>query len=260
VLTAELPVSHWRVSVREPSGVEDMLLAEAWACDARLALALAAAVAEPADGMLIDWPALPITDLDVLVLHIRQALFGDDIRATPTCPATGCAELMEIRLGIAAYVAHHESTIPEGVEASEPEGWFALPEQGIAFRAPTAGDFADVAALPDAAGELARRCLRPADAPEAARRTAERALESIAPDLAGELDAVCPECGTPLTLPFDPLRFCLHELRQQAGSVVEDVHLLAGSYRWGEAEILALPRRRRMAYADLVRDDVRRAV
>jgi hypothetical protein len=253
MLTIELPVSGRRVDVREPSGAEDALLAEAYTFDALLALTLVDALVAPADGTVIDWRHLPLTDLDVLVLQIRRTVFGDWIRAAPACPE--CGERMDIDFAIPAYLDHHASVVPDEVRAGERDGWFELADVDLAFRAPTAGDLTEVAG----AAELARRCLRPADPPPDARDRAERALASIAPDLADELDAVCPECDAQFTLPFDPLTFALHELGLQAGTVFGEVHLIAAAYHWHEPDILALPRRRRVLYADLIRDGSRTA-
>ena len=51
----------------------------------------------------------------------------------------------------------------------------------------------------------------------------------------------------------DPRQFTLRELRDQAVFIYEDTHLLAEHYHWPEAEILALPRERRLRYAQMVR-------
>jgi hypothetical protein len=83
----------------------------------------------------------------------------------------------------------------------------------------------------------------------------ERALDRLAPSLVDDLAGNCPECGASISMRFDPLRYCLRELADQALSVFEDVHLLASVYHWGESEILALPRRRRAHYAEMARQE-----
>jgi hypothetical protein len=52
---------------------------------------------------------------------------------------------------------------------------------------------------------------------------------------------------------FDPQQFVLQELQNQARFVYEEIHLLAMYYQWSKAEILALPRSRRMYYAERIR-------
>jgi len=47
----------------------------------------------------------------------------------------------------------------------------------------------------------------------------------------------------------------LRELREQAAFIYEDVHLIAQHYRWSEAEIMLLPRNRRIRYAEMIRQE-----
>jgi hypothetical protein len=54
-------------------------------------------------------------------------------------------------------------------------------------------------------------------------------------------------------LDVDAREICLAELRFLAGSVLEDVHLLASAYGWSERDILDLPSARRASYAEYVR-------
>jgi hypothetical protein len=126
---------------------------------------------------------------------------------------------------------------------------------GIDFRLPTPSDQLAVSGRPDAEAQLAHRCLRPADAPATLRRKAEAVMEAMAPCLSCELQAVCPECGTGITLYFEPRRFCLRELRDRAASIYADVDVLARRYNWSEDQILALPRSRRVTYVELARLD-----
>ena len=78
-------------------------------------------------------------------------------------------------------------------------------------------------------------------------------MEVLAPSLAHDLQGQCPECGAVVEVYFDPLQFSLCELRQEAAFLYEDVTLLARCYHWSEADILTLPRQRRLRYAELAR-------
>jgi hypothetical protein len=102
---------------------------------------------------------------------------------------------------------------------------------------------------------LIRRCVRPADPPRRLLRRIENALDALAPSPATDLQGVCPECGENFELRFDPQSFSLREMREQAAFIYEDVHLIAQHYRWSEAEIMALPRRRRLRYAEFIRQE-----
>ena len=261
MLSLRLPVSGEDVVLRHPAGSEDFLLVEAGACDTRLALALASRVACPASpaspasprGETSDWSHLPIADLDTLLLRLRQMLLGDNIRTDVLCSAEGCGSRIDVGFTISDYLAHHASTVPPGVAASDEAGVFELVGAGVSFRVPTAGDQVAIAHDPDPEAELLRRCVRPSSLPPETRARVEEAMESIAPNLQSDLEGVCPECGTLVRAPFDPQRWVLRELRGQAAWVYEEVHLLARRYRWSERDILALPASRRARYVDLLR-------
>jgi hypothetical protein len=78
-------------------------------------------------------------------------------------------------------------------------------------------------------------------------------MEAVAPTLRSDVEGSCPECDEPVLLDVDVREFCLAELRFLAGSVLEDVHLLASAYGWSERDILDLPSARRASYAEYVR-------
>jgi hypothetical protein len=242
-----LPVSGLEVEIRQPSGGEDLLLLEATQLDTALGLALAARTATRPDGGDSDHAALPAPDLDALLLHVRRAVFGDVIRATVRC-SRGCEELVDVSFDILEYLAHHRPRAARGVVAMG-GGWYDL-RGALRFRLPTVADLlaAALAERPDRA--LATACLDPGDAPAPLRRRAERAMAALAPSVVDEVQGTCPACRGVLTVVFDPLRYVLTELRDEAGSVIADVDLLASRYHWSEQQILALPRSRRRAYAE----------
>ena len=78
-------------------------------------------------------------------------------------------------------------------------------------------------------------------------------MAALAPSLAGPLNGTCPDCGNAVAVQFDPRRYVLAELRARARFLAEDMDLLAGRYHWTERAILALPSRRRAAYAEMAR-------
>jgi hypothetical protein len=263
-----LPVSGCLVALRRPSGLEDLLIVEAARTkigDACLALSLAQRLGRAIEGNAIDWSDLSITDLDVLILRLRQHLIGDRVRADVTCPASGCGRRIDLDFSIEELLSHHS---PRPGKRSTPglaeeAGWFCLLSAGkqtsdprlgrIRFRLPSAGDQLAVIGRPDAAAELARRCIVPEDIPAKLRRRAEAAMEELAPSLSCDLEGKCPECGARVTLYFDGRWFCLRELRDRAAFIYQDVDVLARRYHWSEAEILRLPHVRRTIYAELAR-------
>jgi hypothetical protein len=250
-----LPVSGLEVEVRGPSGTEDVLLADATACDWPLALQLLASIAQPVGRDSFDWGELVVTDADALLLLMRRVLVAEIISGKVSCPNPECGEQVEVAFGAGDYVSHHEPVRARGVVELEEDGWFGFDDErsDVEFRLPRCRDLVELAAVADPARELVRRCVRPEAVSARVLRRVERAMESLAPLFAHDLDASCPECGCTLTVHFDPQCFCLVELRRRSLSVYADVHLIASAYHWSEAEILALPRQRRRAYAEIAR-------
>jgi hypothetical protein len=255
-----LPVSGAEIRLRPPTGREDLLLAEADAPDADVALMLAQRLGR-AEG--ITWGAVTACDLDTFVLRLRQALVGDRVVADVTCRAAGCGSRIDITFDITSYLAHHRPlpmplTRPgwSAAPAAELPGWCELRTrrgESLRFRLPSVDDLVAVAAQPDAEAALVCRCLRPADAPARLRRAAEAAMQALAPDLASELQGRCPECGAMVAVRFEPRRYCLTELRDRARFLFADVDALAQRYHWSERTILGMPNARRTRYAELAR-------
>jgi hypothetical protein len=249
VTAVRLPVSGLPVEFRSPTGGDDVLLTEAPAADWPLALRLLERLVV-SDGHL-DLGGLTVCDGDALLLLLRQAQGLDWLRANAVCPQ--CGEPMEVAFSAGGYLAHHEPEAPEGVAAHDEPGWFRLDGTDVSFRLPRVRDLLELADLEDAEAELVRRCVRPARVSARRLRLVEAAMEALAPSLSRELEADCPACGCELLVELDVQLYCTAELRLLARSVFEDVHAIAASFHWPESEILALPRERRIRYAELAR-------
>jgi hypothetical protein len=261
VNVCNLPVSASDVRLRYPAGTEEILLLEALAYDTTLALALITCLASRCDGERGEtgtkdgWGALCVTDLDALLLCIRQMVLGDLIRTDVICPVASCRTRFDVAFRISEYLAHHRPTPARGAEPSEEVGWFRLRHTSVSFRLPNGADLVAVARQPQPERALIRRCVRPTTLPARLLHRVERAMEALAPALSHDLQGDCPDCGTRATIYFDVQQFTLSELRQHAAFIYEDVHLLATQYHWPEAEILALPRNRRARYVELARQE-----
>jgi len=254
-----LPVSGLAVTLRQPAGAEDILLLEATALDTRLALALLSGIAQSANGSVVQWDTLSVTDLDALLLLTRQVIFGDAIRADAVCPRHGCGAAIEVSFRVSEYLAYHKPRKARGVEPTEETGWFRFRDVPVEFRLPNGADRVAIAPHPQPERELIRRCVRPANLSTKLLKRVEKAMEAIAPHLSNNLQGKCAECGAVVEIYFDPQQFTLRELRHQAAFIYEDIHLLAMYYQWSEAEILALPRPRRIHYAEMIRQARRSA-
>ena len=140
-----------------------------------------------------------------------------------------------------------------------PHARLRLGRKPLTLRVPTGADQIRVLAEPGARRRealLRGLELRPDDGPSAlperltARHIArcEAALEAQAPELSSTVAADCPDCGHHNTVRIDPYRALAHS----PANLLDEVHRLAWHYHWSEAEILALPRRRRSHYLKLI--------
>ncbi len=246
-----LPISGAEARVSEPSGSHELALLESGAAGVRLALEAAIRLAPLADPAL-QWSDLPAVDLEHAALRIRQAHSGDQVRSTVACAAAGCGAAVEIEFSIEQFLAHHRPASRDPAPVDE-AGWRRLDDGAALFRIPTVSDQIAAADDPQPVRWLIARCLRPSPFDARTRRKAERAMEAIAPSLISALSGRCPECGAAVEVDFDPIDFVMLEIAGQAAFVYEDVHTIAFHYHWPEQEILALPRRRRIRYAEMAR-------
>ena len=250
-----LPVSGLEVVLRQPTGAEDLLLQETSVANAELALALVRRLAQPVEGTALDWQALSVTDLEALLLKIRQMVFGDLIQADVRCTAQDCGARVDVSFGVGEYLAHHRPRAPRGLKPADETGWFQFLNEGIRFRLPSGADQAMVAGKPQAESQLMRRCVQPEEVSWRLRKRVEDTMEVLAPSLSHDVQGECPDCHASFSIYFDVQDYVLRELRNQAACVYEDVHLLALHYKWSEESILALPRSRRLHYAMTLRQE-----
>jgi hypothetical protein len=85
-------------------------------------------------------------------------------------------------------------------------------------------------------------------------------MEAMAPRVSRPLAGNCPECGEALTMALHVPRLVMDELANNATGIHEETDAIAATYHWDEASILAMPQRRRRAYAETIRRRERVAV
>lgn len=259
-----LPVSGREVQIHAPSGVEDLLLVEETGSALEVSLSLLRRLVHSRDDAAGDIAHLPLHDLDVLLLRLRRALLGDRIATDSACQGPACGARMDISFGIEDYLNHHRplpkpyAGRPWLVTVAE-ESWFHLKRRRdgrevALFRLPTAQDLLET--QENGAEGLIERCIRPSSLPAGEMRLVDAAMEAISPSLASDLNGTCPDCATAMRVAFEPRSYCIAEFRQRARFVIEEIGLLAERYHWSEREILALPNRRRVAYAEQARQSL----
>jgi hypothetical protein len=221
------------------------MLHEATGTPVEIGIALLARLA--GDG---DWAALTVTDYEALLLALRTARFGRDLALGFACPM--CRERVEISIRIDDFLTDVRPRAVPGV-TPDPQrtGWYHF--AGAGFRLPTAGDQAAVAGLADPERGLAERCLDEVARHRSHRGQVERAMSNMAPEVSRPIAGHCPACGGAVTAPLHVTRVVVGELCRAAASVHDDVDLIARTYHWPEATILALPQARRRSYVERIR-------
>lgn len=244
------PISGIAYDCLGATGVDDFALLESRAVGLAAAVDLAQRRARGADGQPLEAAALPVGDIDAIVVTLRREVFGDRLVATGLCQS--CGEPIDIALQMNELSEHRRPRSPRNATPSHEPGWWSLGDGALEFRVPSAGEVLAAIPAPDPRARLAQLCMR-GDRTTKRQRAAERALEAIAPTLRTDVEGPCPECRDAVALDVDTRELCLHDLRFAAGAVLEETHLLASEYHWSEREILELPSARRATYAEAVR-------
>ena len=184
---------------------------------------------------------------DVLLAGLFRQVAGDQAPACADCP--GCGVVLDVPVDVAAVAAlpvhgpgERLSVLVDGAE--------------VPFRLPTTADLIALGGRPpdQARAALLAACL--GTEPEAARgaeaeAAVETAMEQAAPGGAIDLQVACPACGLDSSLPLDVPALLWAEIEAQASALMRDVHALAATYGWTEADVLDLSPRRRAIYLDL---------
>ena len=176
---------------------------------------------------------LPLGQRDAALMRLRAGWFGADCPGLDACPA--CARPVEFEVPLLALSNH---AVPQ-----DPGGWRKL----------TTVDLLAVEPLAAAAARLAlARAVTGAPVPEADLPQVADWLTRTDPLVHVVLDLTCAHCGAGWGRPFDIVRHLWAELTFSARRLLSEIHLIARSYHWTEAEILAVPAARRRAYLDLI--------
>jgi hypothetical protein len=201
--------------------------------------------------------ALTVGDREALLLHLRALLFGDRLSCMLACP--GCGEPMDVDLRVRELLVspyrrphrRHRAALDAGGSRWD-----------VRFRLPTGADqeaAAREAGLDAGLRTLVARCVEsvrvdgePIDAlPDALLTELSAALAQLDPQAEILLRLACPACGAECVPLLDAATVVFGELAGSEQRLFEEVHALARSYHWSEAEILSLDIRRRRRYLEL---------
>ncbi|UWZ81753.1 hypothetical protein [Occallatibacter riparius] len=261
----KLPVSELELRFQAPDGNDDLaileasgdLLERALVALSRLALVKESenAAAAPFQRRTPEyWATLTVTDFETALLGLRRFLFGDKVACVFRDRSHACGVRMELEFSISAFLDEARPRSPRRVRPADDARWHVLPGdngQDVRFRLPTVEDQFLAMTSADGASLLAKRCIDAANTRD--RRRAERVMEEMAPAVSRPLAGNCPECGESLTMMLHVPRLVIDQLENQAASIHEETDAIAATYHWDEASILAMPQRRRRAYADTIR-------
>ncbi len=194
---------------------------------------------------------LSIADRDRLLLQLRAATFGPELKAFATC--LHCSARMEFALSIERMLAQLKDVPVEAVE------WQACGRQ-LRLRPVNTQDLLALATVEDAEEAqqlLLRRCSNLGEEPrtEAAVTLLESVLKQFDALHGGtelRCSIQCPECSASEALDLDIAGFLWLEVRHAAQRLLCEIHLLASAYGWSETSIAQMPQRRRNAYLEML--------
>ncbi|MCG2622432.1 hypothetical protein LVY72_10960 [Arthrobacter sp. I2-34] len=221
---------------------------------------------------------LLVGDRQFLLLRLRQATFGDSVRAGLVCPWADCGRPVTVEFSLTDLPVSEPGD--KGPVYRLTLSAAAAPDSGdvgrtVSFRLPTGADQEELSpwlAVNEARALtlLLERCIREVggSAPPGrelvgalsplARAEIEERMQQLAPGIEEMIEAGCAECGRSFLVPFDVQRFFFGELRADSGLLYREVHYLAYHYHWGEQEIMAMTRGRRRTYLEVLADEIER--
>ncbi|BCH34316.1 hypothetical protein MesoLjLc_62460 [Mesorhizobium sp. L-8-10] len=205
---------------------------------------------------------LVIGDRERLLLNLCRLTFGPQLDLVATCPREGCGAVAEVPVSLDDIVAGRPDAsrdIEQEIRLVAPAGQWR-----VRFRLPSGRDQERAARLHDraaAARALVVDCVleiadpsgtpvSPADLPAAFEIPLSDAFHHLDPSAETTTGIACPSCGVEIQAMLDGFTI-LHSSLARSSGIFGDVFRMARSYHWSEAEILALPRERRMRYLEV---------
>jgi hypothetical protein len=199
---------------------------------------------------------LSIGNRDALLMYVLENNFGHILACATACPS--CSEKLELTLRSDDLRAPMPG--PLQVEAD-----LKIDEYEIRFRLPDSLDLGAASLCSDLSSArqvLIERCILEANRdgqrckalglPRAVIDAVSSRMEEMDPQANLQIDLTCPSCSTKWSSPFDVMPFLWVQLDAWAKRTLREVHLLASSYGWSEAEILAMSQWRRQAYLEMI--------
>lgn len=205
---------------------------------------LLAALLRTPDGAPADMASLPAAVHDRLLAEVYRQEIGEIATCRAACAQ--CAEPFEFELALSSLIAAQDAEAAAVGLPGEDGRWEVADTR---VRPPLLSDTAHGG--PDS---LLKSLCAPTPSDDRLPEVAAL-LERASPLLALDLDASCPHCETAQKLGFDLPRFLAAAIGNERPFLVRETHLIASRYGWSHAEIMALPRADRRAFATLIESE-----
>jgi hypothetical protein len=209
--------------------------------------------------------SLSVGDREALLLHLRLLTYGDRMSCVLACPQEGCREKMNLDLFVRRLLVERYEQRSEWHEFSIR---ISEKDHKVRLRVPTGEDMellSNCAAANPATAEmlLVQRCakvstrdregpLQVDSLPSALIDAIGRKLSELDPQAEILLSMPCATCGRSFTAEFDAGAYLYQELRGHVAHLYREVHTIARSYHWSEADILGMTPKNRSIYLDLL--------
>lgn len=207
--------------------------------------ALGAALPYTSRDTLADWP---LGRRNLALVQLRCASFGSLLQGWMEC--RNCGENLEIEIDAQALgdsAARQNQGVPDRIVFREQS-----------FRLPTSRDLAMVMRENDARSAAIRVVKNCCLEIERDRDWSDDDLDQIGQELAAadplaemRLALRCPVCGSEWDEELDMVSFLWREIEARARKLLFEVHTLASTYGWAEADILSMSDSRRALYLEM---------
>lgn len=201
---------------------------------------------------------MSIGQRDLLLLQLRERLFGQHLMNTAICPQ--CNDRIEWPSRIADFVIETDnSNTKADVFKLQTDDYL------LRFRLPNSLDIAAVTnarGTENAAQQLLLRCVLEfkqggencagEPLPEVVVQALNEQIEALDPQADIRINLTCPECSHSWCALFDIASFLWAEINGWAERTLQTVYRLAAAYGWSEREILNLSPVRRQLYLGMV--------
>lgn len=205
---------------------------------------------------------------DACLLTLRERLFGSQLNSVTACPQ--CQQRIELVFTVPDIRV--EPTMTDPIAPAGEAMTLTIEGYRVHFRLPNSLDLASIETITDvnqAREQLLRRCIQsvvregansddgePVNNPTPlplplVDAIAERMAEADA-QADTRLALSCPDCSHEWRATFDIATYMAAEIYNWVKHILREVHSLARSYGWREADILAMTPTRRRAYLELL--------